>query len=53
MDQVGSAKFVSKFELLKGYWQDSLSPRAKQISAFVTSSGLYSYTVIPFGLHNA
>lgn len=53
VDKVGSAKFVSKFDLLKGYWQVPLSKRAQEISAFITSSGLYSYTVLPFGLRNA
>ena len=53
VDQVGSAKFVSKFDLLKGYWQVPLSPRAREIAAFITPSGLYSYTVMPFGLRNA
>lgn len=53
VDLVGSAKFVSKFDLLKGYWQVPLSPHAQEISAFITPSGLYSYTVMPFGLRNA
>ncbi len=53
IDQVGSAKFVSKFDLLKGYWQVPLSKRAQEVSAFTTPSGLYSYNVMPFGLKNA
>lgn len=53
VDQVGSAKFVSKFDLLKGYWQVPLSERARDIAAFITSTGLYSYSVMPFGLRNA
>lgn len=53
IDQVGSAKFVSKFDLLKGYWQVPLSQRAREIAAFVTPIGLYSYNVMPFGLRNA
>lgn len=53
VDQFGSAKFVSNFDLLKGYWQVPLSPRAREIAAFITPSGLYSYTVMPFGLRNA
>ena len=52
MDQVGSARFVSKFDLLKGYYQVPLTPRAQEISAFITSSGLYSYTRMSFGLRN-
>ncbi len=53
VDQVGAAKYVSKFDLLKGYWQVPLSKRAREICSFVTPSGLYSYTVMPFGLRNA
>ncbi|XP_053294792.1 uncharacterized protein LOC128455141 [Pleuronectes platessa] len=53
IDMVGSATFVSKFDLLKGYWQVPLTKRARDISAFITPSGLYSYTVMPFGLRNA
>ena len=53
IDQVGSAKFVSKFDLLKGYWQVPLSERAREIAAFITPTGLYSYNVMPFGLRNA
>jgi len=53
VDEVGSAKFVSKLDLLKGYWQVPLTPRAKEISAFITPSGLYSYNIMSFGLRNA
>lgn len=56
IDRVGAAKFVSKFDLLKGYWQVPLTERAKEISAFVTPSVFFfffAYTVMPFGLKNA
>ena len=53
VDQVGAARYVSKFDLLKGYYQVPLTPRAQEISAFVTPNGLYSYTRMPFGLRNA
>lgn len=36
IDQVGSASFVTKLDLLKGYWQVPLTPRACEVSAFVT-----------------
>ncbi|XP_068231835.1 uncharacterized protein [Palaemon carinicauda] len=48
IDRVGSAKYISKFDLLKGYWQVGLSPRARKISAFVTGDGLYECKVMPF-----
>lgn len=53
VDQVGSANFVSKFDLLKGYWQVPLTPRAQEISSFITPFGLFSYSVMSFGLRNA
>lgn len=32
VDQVGNARFVSKFDLLKGYWQVPLTARAREVS---------------------
>lgn len=52
VDQVGHAKYVSQFDLLKGYWQVPLTQWAQEISAIVTAS-LYSYNVMPYGLWNA
>lgn len=34
VDHVGSACYVSKFDLLKGYWQVPLTSRAKDLSAY-------------------
>lgn len=42
-----------KFGLLKGYWQVPLSACVREISAFVTPTGLYKYTLMSFGLRNA
>lgn len=53
VDQVGSANYVCKFDLLKGYWQVPLSARAKEISGFITPFGLFSFSVMSFGLRNA
>lgn len=53
IDQIGSAVFVSKLDLLKGYWQVPLTPRASDISAFVTPDNFVQYTVMPFGMCNA
>lgn len=48
-DCVGSAQFVSKFDLLKGYWQVPLTKRDKELTAFVTPDSFLQYTVMPFG----
>ena len=53
IDRVGPAKYVSKLDLLKGYWQVPLTARAKEISAFVTPDGLWTYAVMAFGMRNA
>ncbi|XP_030839510.1 uncharacterized protein LOC763830 [Strongylocentrotus purpuratus] len=53
IDQVGSAKFITKLDLMKGYWQVPLSRRAKEVSAFVTPQGLFQCRVMPFGMRNA
>ena len=45
IDNIGHAKYVTKFDLLKG-----LTDRAKEISEFVTPDGLYQYKVMPFGM---
>ena len=47
---IGQAKYVTRFDLLKGFWQIPLSNRAKEVSAFVTPDGLYQYKVMPFGM---
>ena len=53
IDKVGNAKFVTKFDLLKGFWQVPLTERAKEISAFVTTDRLYQYKAMPFGMKNS
>lgn len=52
VDSVGGARFVTKLDLLKGYWQVPLTERAKEISAFVTPDDFLQYTVIAFGMRN-
>ena len=53
IDSIGHAQYVTKFDLLKGYWQVPLILHAREILAFVTPDGLYEYTVMPFGMKNA
>jgi len=50
IEKVGNSKYITKLDMLKGYWQVGLTERAKEISAFVTPKGLYSYKVMPFGM---
>ena len=48
----GSTLF-STFDLLSGYWQCSLSPEAKEMVAFCTKSGVYTWKVLGMGLCGA
>ena len=41
VDKIGTAKYVSKFDLLKGFWQIPLTDCAKEAPTFVTWKGLY------------
>ena len=53
IDKVGHSKYITKFDLLKRFWQIPLTDRAKECSAFVTPNGLYQYQVMPFGMKNS
>lgn len=53
IDNLGSAQFVSKLDLLKGYWQVPLTSQASEISAFFTPDYFLQYSVMPFGMRNA
>lgn len=53
IDNIGSARYVSKLDLLKGYWQVPLTSRASDISAFVTPDSFLQYSVMAFGMRNA
>ncbi|XP_068216703.1 uncharacterized protein [Palaemon carinicauda] len=53
IDKIGNAKYISKLDLLKGYWQVPLTENAREISAFITPEGLFECKVMPFGMRNA
>ncbi len=53
VDRVGNSKFVTKLDLLKGYWQVPLTERASEVSAFATPDAFLQYRVMAFGLRNA
>ena len=53
LNKLGKARFLSKIDLTKGYWQIPLSDEAKPLSAFVTPFGQYQFRVMPFGMINS
>ncbi|XP_041477315.1 uncharacterized protein LOC121425354 [Lytechinus variegatus] len=50
---VGGAKFFSKIDLCKGYWQIPVQAKDREKTSFVTADGQYQFRVLPFGMVNA
>ena len=50
LSALSGAKWFSTLELASGYWQVPMDPVSSDKAAFVTSSGLYEWIVMPFGL---
>ena len=50
IDEVGNAKFLTKMDLLKGFFQIPIDERSSDILAFSTQKGLFRYKVLPFGV---
>lgn len=48
IDCIGPTVVITKLDLLKGYWQVPLTPRASEIVAPVTPDHFSQYTVIAF-----
>jgi len=53
IDRIGNAKYITKFDISKAYWQVNLTEKSKEISAFTTPWGIYNFKVLPFGLASA
>ena len=53
VEALSGAKLFSTLDLKSGYWQVELNERGKEKAAFSIGSGLWQFTVMPFGLSNA
>ena len=53
VEGIGRAKFISKLDLTKGFYQVELTEKAKQITAFTCHRGAFHFTRMPFGMKNA
>lgn len=50
VESLGSTNVFSTLDANNGYWQVELNKNDIEKTAFVTSSGLYRYTGMPFEL---
>ena len=53
LDSLGSSRYFSTLDLRNGYWQIEIDPKDRPKSAFVTSSGLFQFNRMSFGLKTA
>ena len=51
--KIGKAKYFSKLDLCKGFWQIPMKDEDKQKTAFSTPNGQYCWKRMPFGMKNA
>ena len=53
LDQLSNSQYFTTLDLAAGYWQVLVDPKSLEKTAFVTHSGLFEFSVMPFGLKNA
>lgn len=53
LNRLGEAKYLSKINLKKGFYQIKVVDQDIPKTAFITSLGKYEFTRMPFGLRNA
>lgn len=51
--KLAKAKYLSKFDLTKGYWQIPVRPQDRDKTAFTTPQGQFRWVTMPFGLKTA
>jgi len=53
LEGVGKARFISKMDLAKGYYQLKVCPADQPKTAFVCHRGKFEFSRMPFGVRNA
>ncbi len=53
IDQLGKSTWFTTLDLQSGFWQIRMAPEDMKKTALIAKTGLYDWTVMPFGLKNA
>jgi hypothetical protein len=53
IDQLGNSSWFTALDLQSGFWQIWMAPEDMKKTTLITKTGLYDWTVMPFGLKNA
>jgi len=53
ISQLGKSIWFTALDLQSGFWQIRMAPNDMKKTALITKTGLYDWTVMPFGLKNA
>lgn len=54
LDRLRDARFITSLDVKSAYWQIPVEENSKQYTAFtIPGRGLFQFTRMPFGLHNA
>jgi hypothetical protein len=53
ISQLGRSARFTALDSQSGFWQIKMAPKDMRKTALITKSGLYDWTVMPFGLKNA
>ncbi len=53
IDQLGNSAWFTALDLQSGFWQIRMASENIKKTVLITKTGLYDWTVMPFGLKNA
>jgi hypothetical protein len=53
ISQLGKSTWFTALDLQSGFWQIRMAPKDVKKTSLITKTGLYDWTVMPFGLKNA